>query len=235
MFALAVILVAARERDDGVAFALGAAVGTGLVALLVAMAVRLLWTRLRGGGRALLAPSLLVIAGVVALAALGARAVQEGADAAEREDAAEQCAAATPEPFPAPTADLSYRALTLEEEKRLRTVAGVITDTGVAGGKHVLFGEQSLANMVAIPGYQDEDQRDELLDRIGDAASAAGTNARSVDGLGAAGLLTVVQDKPWLVTTQGCYAFLIGGEDERAVLYVARTLFAPGGEPSGAS
>jgi hypothetical protein len=224
LFGAAVILIAARERDEGAASALVAAVGTGAVALLVATLVRFAWIRLRGRG-ALLAPSLVLIAGLVSLAALGARAAEEGAETAAREDAADQCTAASPDPFPAPTADLSYRALTLDEEERLRTEAGVISDTGFAAGKHVDLGEQALANMVAIPGYQDEAERDELFDRLDQVVSKAGTDARSIEGLAAPGQLAVFQGKPKLVTTADCYAILIGGENEEAVLYVARALF----------
>lgn len=226
------ILIAARERDEGATSALVAAVGTGAVALLVATIVRFAWVRLRGRG-ALLAPSLLLIAGLVSLAALGAWAVEEGAETAAREDAADQCTATSPDPFPAPTADLSYRALTLDEEERLRTEAGVISDTGFAAGKHVLFGEQSLANMVAIPGYQGQAEREELFDRLDQAVSTAGADARPIEGLAAPGQLAVFQGKPRLVTTAGCYAILIGGEDEEGLLYVARTLFPDDATTSG--
>jgi hypothetical protein len=232
LFGAAVVLVAARESDEGLAFALGAAIGAGLAALLVAAIARFAWTRLRGRGE-LLAPSLLLIAGLVCLAGLGVRAAQQGADTAAREDAADECAAASPEPFPAPTEGLSYRELTPAEEERLRTEAAIISDTGIADGRHVLFGDQSLANMAAIPGYQDQEERDELRDRLNEAASVASADVRSIDGLEAPGMLLVVRGKPRLITTSGCYAFLIGGEDERTVLYVARRLFSSGTAPVG--
>jgi hypothetical protein len=224
LFGAAVILIAARERDEGVASALVAAVGTGAVALLVATIARFAWIRLGGRG-ALLAPSLLLIAGLLSLAALGAHAAEEGAETAAREDAGDECTATSPDPFPAPTADLSYRALTLDEEERLRTEAGVISDTAIAAGKHVDFGDQSLANMVAIPGYQGEAERDELFDRLGQAVSTAEADSRSIEGLAAPGQLAVFKGKPKLITTAGCYAILIGGENEEAILYVARALF----------
>ena len=235
LFGVAVVLVAARERDEGVAFALGAAIGAGLVALLVAAIARFAWTRVRGRGE-LLAPSLLLIAGLVCVAGLGARAAQHGADAAAREDAADECAAASPNPFPELGDDLSYENLTPEEDKRLRREAGFLSDTRVAGGAQVLFDDRPLANMVAIPGFQEPEDREELLDAFSDAVGRIADEVRPVEGGESGAVLASGQGLVRLVTTNGCYAFLIGGEDERTVLYVARTLLgsetAPIGSPS---
>lgn len=233
MLCLAVVLVAVLTRDEGPTFALVAAIATGLLALLVAAGVRVAWTRLRGSRTPVVAPSLLLIAATISLAVAGARAAQEGADQAAREDAAEQCTAESPGPFPPAAGDVSYEALTPVEAQSMRREAGFLTDTRVAAGTQVLVGDRPLANIVAIPGYQEPDRRDELLERLDEAASAGAIEVRPVQDLEQPGRLAVIRGKARLITTTGCYAVLIGGEAEESVLYVARTLFPGDGTGGG--
>jgi len=103
------VLTALRERDEETAFAIGAAFGSALFGLVVALIVRGVYRLIRKD-RPILSPWLLLIAGVVTFLALIGRVGRESEELAEGfEQARTECESIGEQPLPEPPPGISYR------------------------------------------------------------------------------------------------------------------------------
>jgi hypothetical protein len=164
------VLVVLRERDEGGAYAVGAALGALLIALLVAALLRLAYVRLVAKRGSVLSPWLLAIATVVALGAIAIRAGQDEREVADEVDTAlsqtRDCRAERGGPFRPLPAGLEYSRLRPAQERaleetippELRSVleARLVTDRGT----------QTAVVIAAAAGDEREDAQRGFEDRL---------------------------------------------------------------------
>jgi hypothetical protein len=227
------VLVAALRWNEGAGRAIGIALVIGLIALALAFALRLLWTRIVRRRGAVVAPSLLVIAGALSVAAFAADAVRQAdalrADPVEAGDASE-CTAADPDPLPPATGGLSYDELSRDQFRSLPREVELLTgSTEITDVRQVLFGRSQLGFVVAAAGFGEEERQSDLLETVRAVAARVGAETNSFEVGGRPAILASVSERVRLVTSSGCYAMIVGGLDERQVTYVARQLL---GDPA---
>lgn len=237
LLAAPMVLTGLRESDGGMAFALGAALGTAVVGLVVATLVRLFWTRVVRRGRPLWRPSLLMIAALVSLLGIVARTGQELQERDDRFAAfagrSESCEATQPDPLPALDGKLSYRDLTAAQVEQLESQApAALDEIAQVDGRQVLLGRRLVASVVTMPGFSAGGDREDYLEGFSDAAEDQHLQVRSIEVADGSGRIATTDGTATLAGFNGCHAFAISSVDEPTVLFVARRLF-PEAPPSG--
>lgn len=234
LLGVAMALTALRESDQGTAFALGAAMGSGFLGITVAAIVRLVWTRTVRKGRPAFSPAWLGVAAVVSLLgtllAFGQERRELEEDFAESETRAQACLEEKSSPFGHLGGGLSYAPLTPVQERQFEAAFGQLPESGLdlREGRRIIFRQRPIATMMALPGFGTVVEKQDFLEGFRNGAEEQGLPIEMLEVGESPALLTTRRRLAGLATTNGCYAIVLFATDRATSTFVAERALRSG-------
>ncbi len=230
LLALVLVLTAVRVGDDEtVGYAIGYAFGAVTLALIVALALRFAWVRLRGQGE-VVSGWLALLTAIVAMGFSIANAAGEANDENERatdrlELAGDECIADQPPPV-ADGDGIRFRELSAALRAQvLATAPETVSTEDVVLRQAVVDGSPS-GVAFAYPGILSEEDRDGFIAGVRGSAASQGYEAADLELGGETVTMVTLPVGALVAGFNGCYAWVVQGTTSSEARRLAERVLA---------
>jgi hypothetical protein len=232
LMAIAVALAVIHDSGHSVGYEIGRAFGAVLVGVVVVAVARLVWTRALKHEGKVWTPTAVLVAGALALlgtvSALGQETRDREKDRAQFVSDADACRAQQPEPVSPAPAGYELQPFGRAGNGLLDQMSAALgIRTGVMSGHQVLRAGRPAGVVMFIPGTTGAKAAD-VEDGFRDAATESRMTVSNLDVEGNHALVASGGPAYELVSTSGCYAFVVAAQEASVAQDIAGAVVRAG-------